>query len=91
MGWGDGPHDFSVSPFPLGTNLGFDLGSTGLGLGRGGLGTKGLGQGLFILSHCTSHCTGGFRVCLICGIAQKQFKILYTGIGYWEVEITEEY
>ena len=81
MGGVGGPNDFSVNPSPFGTNLDFELGWTGLGLGRGGLGTKGLGQGLFILSHCTSHCTGGFRVCLICGIAQKQFKILYTGIG----------
>ena len=37
-------HDFSVSPSPLGTNLGFELGCTGLGLG--GLRTKGLGPGL---------------------------------------------
>ena len=29
-----------------GTNLGFELGCTGLGLGLGGLGTKGLGPGL---------------------------------------------
>ena len=36
------PHDFSVSPSPLG----FELGLTGLGLGLGGLGTKGLGPGL---------------------------------------------
>ena len=30
--------DFSVSPSPLGTNLGFELGWIGLGLGSGGLG-----------------------------------------------------
>ena len=34
----DGPHDFSVSYSPLGTNLGFELGWIGLGLGLGGLG-----------------------------------------------------
>ena len=34
-----GPCDFNVSPSPLGTNLGFELGWTGLG-------TKGLGTGL---------------------------------------------
>ena len=28
-----GPHDFSVSPSPLGTNLGFELGCTGFGVG----------------------------------------------------------
>ena len=38
--------DFSVSPRPLGTNWGFELGWTGLGLGLGGLGTKGLGPWL---------------------------------------------
>ena len=37
---------FSVSPCPLGTNLGFELGCTGFGLGLGGIGTKGLGPGL---------------------------------------------
>ena len=37
---------FSVSPSPLVTNSGFELGWTGYGLGLGGLGTKGLGQGL---------------------------------------------
>ena len=37
-----GPCDFSVSHSPLGNNLGFELGWTGLGLGLGGLGT-GLG------------------------------------------------
>ena len=37
---------FSVSLCPLGTNLGFELGCTGLGLGLGGIGTKGLGPGL---------------------------------------------
>ena len=31
-------HDFSVSPSPLGTNLGFDLGLTWFGLALGGLG-----------------------------------------------------
>ena len=35
--------DFSFSPSPLGTNLGFELGWTGLGLGL-----DGLGQGLTI-------------------------------------------
>ena len=40
---GGGPHDFSVSPSPLVTNLGFELGWTGLGFGLLGLGTKGLG------------------------------------------------
>ena len=38
-----GPHDFSVSHIPLGTNLGFELGWTWLRLGLGGLGNKGLG------------------------------------------------
>ena len=33
-----GPCDFSVSPIPLGTNFGFELGGTGLGIGQGGLG-----------------------------------------------------
>ena len=45
----DGPCDFSVSPSPLGTNLGFELGWTGLdwvGVGPRGLGTKGLEAGL---------------------------------------------
>ena len=41
-----GPQDFSVSPSPLGTNWVFELGWTGLGIGLGGLGTKGLGPGL---------------------------------------------
>ena len=41
-----GPHNFSDSPSPLGTNLSFELGWTGLGLGLGGLGTKSLGPGL---------------------------------------------
>ena len=44
-GWG-GPHDFSVSHRPVGTNLGFGLGWTLLGLGHRGLRTKGLGPGL---------------------------------------------
>ena len=35
-----------VSPSPLGTNLRFELGWTGLGLGLGVLGNKGLGPGL---------------------------------------------
>ena len=39
---GGGPQDFSVSPSPLWVNLGFKLGWIGLGLGLGGLGTKGL-------------------------------------------------
>ena len=43
---GGGPHDFSVSPSPLSTNLGFELGCTGLGFGLGVFGTKGLGTGL---------------------------------------------
>ena len=44
IGWvGVGPHDFSVSPSPLRTNWGFELGWTGLGLGLGGFETKGLG------------------------------------------------
>ena len=30
--------DMHVSPSPLGTNLGFEVGWTGLGLGLGGLG-----------------------------------------------------
>ena len=42
-----GPHDFSVSPrSPLGSNLGFELGWTWLGLGLEGLGTKDSGPGL---------------------------------------------
>ena len=36
------PHDYSVSPSPLGTNLGFELGCTGFGLGLGGIGSQGL-------------------------------------------------
>ena len=40
-GWLSDPHDLSVIPSPLGTNLGFELGWTGLGLGLGGLGSKG--------------------------------------------------
>ena len=45
---GGGPHDFSVSPSPHGTNLGFKLGWTGLGLGLGflELDNKGYGPGL---------------------------------------------
>ena len=43
---GGGLQDFSVSPSPLRTNLGFELGLTGLGLGLRGLRTKGLGPGL---------------------------------------------
>ena len=39
MGWGGGPHDFSVSLRPLETNWVFELGWTWLGLGLGGLGT----------------------------------------------------
>ena len=42
-GCGGGLQDFSVSPSPLWVDLGFKLGWTGLGLGLGGLGTKGLG------------------------------------------------
>ena len=45
-GVGGGPHDFSVSPSPVGTNLGFELCCTGLGSGLRGIGTKGLGPGL---------------------------------------------
>ena len=37
-GWLSGPLDLSVIPSPLGTNLGFELGWTMLGLGPGGLG-----------------------------------------------------
>ena len=39
-------NDFSVSPSPLWTNLCFELGLNGSGLGLGGLGTKDLGPGL---------------------------------------------
>ena len=35
---GGGLQHFSVSPRPLGTNWGFELGKTGLGLGLGSLG-----------------------------------------------------
>ena len=42
---GGGLQDFSVSPSPLGTNLGFELGLTGLGSGLGALRNKGLGFG----------------------------------------------
>ena len=35
----DKPKDFSVSPSPLGTNLGFEVGWAELGQGLGGLGT----------------------------------------------------
>ena len=38
--------DFSVSPSPHGTSLGFELCWTGLGLGLRGLGNKGLETGL---------------------------------------------
>ena len=41
VGGGGGLQDFSVSPSPLWVNLGFELGWTGLGLGLGGLGTRG--------------------------------------------------
>ena len=41
-----GPQDFSVSPSPLGTNCFFELIGNWLGLGLGGLRTKGLGPGL---------------------------------------------
>ena len=42
-GWvgGGGLQDFSVSPSPLRVYLGFELGWTELGLGLGGLGTRG--------------------------------------------------
>ena len=55
-----GPHDFSVSPSPFGTNFGFELGCTGLGLGLGGIGTKGLGPGLdkSFEKFCTSSSLG---------------------------------
>ena len=43
VGWVD---DLSVSSSPLGTTFGFELGWTGLGLGLGGFGNKGLGPGL---------------------------------------------
>ena len=56
MGVG-GPRDCSVSPNPLGTNLGFELGLTGLGLGLGGFGTKGLGPGLDNKYKSTNICT----------------------------------
>ena len=46
MGVG-GPRDCSVSPNPLGTNLGFELGLTGLGLGLGSLAGQGLDQNVF--------------------------------------------
>ena len=36
-----GLQDFSVSPSPLWVNLSFKLGWSGLGLGLGGLGTRG--------------------------------------------------
>ena len=41
-----GLEQFSVSPRPLGTNLGFELGWTWFGFGLGGSGNKGLGPGL---------------------------------------------
>ena len=44
---GGGLQDFSVSPSPLRTNLGFELGWTWLGLGLGGL-----GPGLDIDARC---------------------------------------
>ena len=40
-----GLQDFSVSPSPLLGLLGLELGWTVLGLGPGGLGTKGFGVG----------------------------------------------
>ena len=43
---GGGPLDFSVRSSPLGTNLGFELGWTALGLGLGVFVNKGLGPGL---------------------------------------------
>ena len=54
-----GPHDFSVRPSPLGTNLGFELGCTGLGLSLGGIGTKGLGPMLDKI--CAS-----LHICILC-------------------------
>ena len=41
-----GPQDFCVSPSPLGTNWVFELNGIRLGLGLGGLRTKGLVPGL---------------------------------------------
>ena len=41
-----GQQDFSVSLSPLGTNWVLELIRTGMGLGLGGLGIKGLGTGL---------------------------------------------
>ena len=51
-----------VSPSPLGTNLGFELGCTGFGLGLGGIGTKGLGAGLdnYQLTAQKKLCGGGW-------------------------------
>ena len=43
---GGGLQNFSVSLSPLGTNLGFEVGLTGLGLCLEGLRTKGLGPEL---------------------------------------------
>ena len=43
---GGGPQDFIVRPRPLGPNWVFVLIRTCLGLGLGGMGTKGLGPGL---------------------------------------------
>ena len=45
---GEWPHDFSVSPSSLGTNLVFELGWTSLGLGLGVFGIRVWGQGLTI-------------------------------------------
>ena len=46
--------DFSVSPSPLLGLLGLELGWTGLGLGLGGLGTKGLGTRAWQLTKQSS-------------------------------------
>ena len=51
-----GQPDFSVSPSPFGTNLVFELGWTGLGLGLGVLGITVWGQVLTITSD--QFCSG---------------------------------
>ena len=44
-----------ISPSPLGTNWGYELGWTGMGLGLRGFETKGLGTGLDNISRTDGH------------------------------------
>ena len=69
--------DFSVSPSPLETNLGFELG--GLGLGLGGSGTKGLGTGLDTY-YITRYYFLGFRFFNLLGL-DLGFTIVTRSLG----------